>query len=83
MSTNKMIPVPAHMKDTIEGDLQSQWAKRVGAACFEDGEELEIRNEFFRLWGKVVCKRRNARTTVTDIFFIEGEALELFNEQYA
>lgn len=83
MSTNKMTPVPAHMKDTIDGDLDTSHAKRVGAACFEDGEELEIRSEFFRLWGRVVCRRRNSRTTVREIFFVEGEALETFSEHYA
>lgn len=63
-------------------DLDGPFAVKVEAACFRDGEEDEHIIDFFRLWGRVVRRHYNGRTTQTFLQFVEGDDLELFDTFY-
>lgn len=64
----------------LHSDLDGPFATKVAPACFIDEAENEV--DFFRLWGRVVRRHYEIRTTITTYQFVEGEDLELFNLIY-
>jgi hypothetical protein len=77
-----LFTVPAHFTFTLASDLEGQFATKIQAACFRDGEEEEHQFDFFRLWGRVVRRHYNGRTTISEYHYVEDEDLELFNIYY-
>lgn len=74
--------VPAHIVSNLIVDLDGPFAVRVEAACFRDGEENENAIDFFRLWGRIVRRHYNGRTTVSTFQFVEGDDISMFDAHY-
>lgn len=77
-----MYSIPSRLIPNLIADLDGEHAIKVAAACFRQGAEDEIQVDFFRLWGRVIRRSYNGRTTVSAYHFIDGEDLEIFDAYY-
>ena len=71
-----------HTIEDICDQMENGTAKKVVRACFRQGNEDDIRTDFYRLWGEIIRIVHNRRDTTTQFYFVKGENRDLFNAHY-
>lgn len=73
-----LLPVEQHVVfNTVIPCIDNGTAEPISGTSFRDGNEDEIRVEFFHLWGRVIRSAYDGRSTRTEYQFVgPGEELE-------